>query len=56
MTIIYLVIFSVFQGIGRATALLLAECGANVIALTRTQTDLDSLKTQVINFLVSCMA
>ncbi|CAB3992661.1 Hypothetical predicted protein, partial [Paramuricea clavata] len=30
--------------IGRATAILLAECGANVIALSRTQSDLDSLK------------
>ncbi|CAB3990735.1 L-xylulose reductase [Paramuricea clavata] len=35
------------KGIGRATAILLAKCGANVIALSRTQNDLDSLKTEV---------
>ncbi|XP_046849340.1 L-xylulose reductase-like [Xenia sp. Carnegie-2017] len=31
------------KGIGRATSILLAECGASVIALSRTQADLDSL-------------
>ncbi|KAF7642777.1 hypothetical protein LDENG_00250880 [Lucifuga dentata] len=31
------------KGIGRATALALAHCGAKVTAVTRTQTDLDSL-------------
>ena len=34
-------------GIGRATVLLLAKCGAIVIAVSRTQDDLDSLKEQV---------
>ncbi|XP_061764673.1 L-xylulose reductase [Nerophis ophidion] len=31
------------KGIGRATALALANCGAKVISVTRTQSDLDSL-------------
>uniref|UniRef100_A0A3P9A8J9 L-xylulose reductase n=1 Tax=Esox lucius TaxID=8010 RepID=A0A3P9A8J9_ESOLU len=31
------------KGIGRATALALARCGAEVMAVTRTQADLDSL-------------
>ncbi|XP_028990454.1 L-xylulose reductase-like [Betta splendens] len=31
------------KGIGRATALALARCGAKVVAVTRTQADLDSL-------------
>lgn len=31
------------KGIGRSTALALARCGAEVIAVTRTQADLDSL-------------
>ncbi|XP_028403564.1 L-xylulose reductase-like [Dendronephthya gigantea] len=35
------------KGIGRATALLLGQCGANVIALSRTQSDLDSLKVEM---------
>ena len=34
-------------GIGRDTAKALAECGAEVIALSRTQADLDSLKEEV---------
>uniref|UniRef100_A0A8C5EYM8 Dicarbonyl/L-xylulose reductase n=1 Tax=Gouania willdenowi TaxID=441366 RepID=A0A8C5EYM8_GOUWI len=36
-------LMSCISGIGRATALALARCGANVTAVTRTQTDLDSL-------------
>ncbi|XP_072030085.1 L-xylulose reductase-like [Amphiura filiformis] len=36
-----------FAGIGRVTATKLAECGARVIALSRTQADLDSLKQEV---------
>ncbi|XP_078349045.1 L-xylulose reductase-like [Oculina patagonica] len=35
------------KGIGRSTAKMLAECGAEVIALSRTQADLDSLKEEV---------
>ena len=34
-------------GIGRATAKFLTKCGADVIALSRTQADLDSLKEEV---------
>ena len=34
-------------GIGRSTAKMLVECGAEVIALSRTQADLDSLKEEV---------
>ena len=34
-------------GIGRGIALKLAECGAKVVAISRTQEDLDSLKKQV---------
>ena len=35
------------KGIGRATAKLLAQHGAEVIALTRTAADLDSLKAEI---------
>jgi L-xylulose reductase len=35
------------EGIGRATVKLLAKCGANIVALSRTRSDLDSLKTEV---------
>lgn len=35
------------KGIGRATALMLAARGAKVIALTRTASDLDSLKQEI---------
>lgn len=34
-------------GIGRAVALKLVEAGANLIAVSRTQSDLDSLKQEV---------
>ena len=34
-------------GIGRETAKTLVKCGAEVIALSRTQSDLDSLKQEV---------
>lgn len=40
-------IFILFLGIGRLLALKLAETGANVIAVSRTQSDLDSLKEEV---------
>ena len=36
-----------YIGIGRGIALKLEECGAQVVAISRTQTDLDSLKQQV---------
>ena len=39
-------------GIGRATAKFLTNCGADVIALSRTQADLDSLKEEVQRFAV----
>lgn len=35
------------KGIGRATCIALGKCGAQVIGLTRTQSDLDSLKIEV---------
>ena len=37
----------VFTGIGRGIAIKLAECGARVVAISRTKEDLDSLKEQV---------
>ena len=36
-----------FPGIGRETAKFLAKYGAEVIALSRTKTDLDSLSLEV---------
>ena len=36
-----------YLGIGRAIAVKLAECGASVVAISRTQEDLDTLKEQV---------
>lgn len=35
-------------GIGRATSLALARCGAEVTAVTRTKADLDSLVQEVL--------
>ena len=35
------------KGIGRTTTKALVQCGAEVIALSRTQSDLDSLKQEV---------
>jgi NAD(P)-dependent dehydrogenase (short-subunit alcohol dehydrogenase family) len=35
------------KGIGRATALLMAERGARVVALSRTRSDLDRLKAEI---------
>ena len=35
-------------GIGRATVIALVECGAEVIALSRTESDLVSLKQKVL--------
>ena len=43
-------------GIGCATAKFLAKCGADVIALSRTQADLDSLKKEVQRFGVLAVA
>lgn len=39
------------QGIGRDTAKMLANLGAQVIAVSRTQADLDSLQAEVSMFL-----
>lgn len=39
--------FFINLGIGRAIAKKLVECGAETIALSRTQADLDSLKAEV---------
>ena len=38
---------SFLAGIGRATCIALAKCGAEVIGFSRTQSDLDSLKNEV---------
>ena len=38
------------SGIGRGVALKLAECGAQVVAISRTQSELDSLKQEVTSF------
>ena len=35
------------SGIGRAIAIKLCRCGADVVAISRTQEDLDSLKEEV---------
>jgi L-xylulose reductase len=35
------------KGIGREIAVVLTECGAEVVALSRTQADLDSLKAEI---------
>ena len=42
-------VYLIFPGIGRDLAVRLAEYGAHVIAVCRTQADLDSLKQQVCN-------
>lgn len=42
------------KGIGREVAKLLSKCGANVIALTRTQSDLDTLKEEIPNIQTIC--
>ena len=50
-----LLIFS-STGIGRAVVKALAQCGAEVIAFSRTQADLDSLKNEVRSgTLLSCI-
>lgn len=41
--------YDVCAGIGRATVKALAQYGAEVIALSRTQADLDSLKQEARN-------
>ena len=47
--------FSFFTGIGRGIAIQLVHCGAKVIAISRTQEDLDSLKKEVfLSLNVSC--
>ncbi|XP_059509693.1 L-xylulose reductase isoform X1 [Stegostoma tigrinum] len=43
------------KGIGRATAKALLECGAEVIALSRTQSDLDSLVQESPKMLTICV-
>ncbi|XP_078427115.1 L-xylulose reductase-like isoform X2 [Cetorhinus maximus] len=43
------------MGIGRATAKALLACGAEVIALTRTQSDLDSLVQECPKMLTVCV-
>ncbi|XP_062930504.1 L-xylulose reductase-like isoform X2 [Mobula hypostoma] len=43
------------KGIGRATAKALLACGAEVIAVTRTQSDLDSLVQECPNVLTICV-
>ncbi|XP_067860251.1 L-xylulose reductase [Heptranchias perlo] len=43
------------KGIGRATAKALLECGAEVIAVTRTQSDLDSLIQECPKMLTACV-
>lgn len=37
----------IYTGIGREVAKKLVELGANTVALSRTQSDLDSLKSEV---------
>lgn len=44
--------FCAVLGIGRAAALALARGGAEVIAVTRTQADLDSLVSEVLTMLL----
>ena len=39
--------FYIYAGIGRATAKALAQHGAEVLALSRTSSDLESLKREV---------
>ena len=41
------VLFLIFPGMGRAIAVKLAELGAKVFGISRTQEDLDGLKTEV---------
>uniref|UniRef100_A0AAQ5YN87 Ketoreductase domain-containing protein n=1 Tax=Amphiprion ocellaris TaxID=80972 RepID=A0AAQ5YN87_AMPOC len=43
------------KGIGRATALALARCGARVTAVTRTQADLDSLLQECASITPVCV-
>lgn len=43
------------KGIGRSTAKMLVDCGAEVIALSRTQADLDSLKVEVPTIQTVCL-
>ncbi|KAF6735097.1 L-xylulose reductase [Oryzias melastigma] len=43
------------KGIGRATALALARCGAKVVAVTRTQADLDSLVQECASITPVCV-
>ena len=41
------VVYIHYLGIGRGIALKLSACGAQVVAISRTQSDLDSLKQEV---------
>ncbi|XP_054615564.1 L-xylulose reductase isoform X1 [Dunckerocampus dactyliophorus] len=43
------------KGIGRATALALARCGAEITAVTRTQSDLDSLVQECPSIIPVCV-
>ncbi|XP_054615596.1 L-xylulose reductase isoform X2 [Dunckerocampus dactyliophorus] len=43
------------EGIGRATALALARCGAEITAVTRTQSDLDSLVQECPSIIPVCV-
>ncbi|XP_024913810.1 L-xylulose reductase, partial [Cynoglossus semilaevis] len=43
------------KGIGRATALALARCGAEVVAVTRTRADLDSLTQECASIIPVCV-
>ena len=43
------------KGIGRATVKALVECGAEVVALSRTKSDLDSLKKEVNGIKTVCV-
>ena len=44
---VYLIIDTFYLGIGRGIAIKLAELGAKVVAVARTQEDLDSLQKKV---------
>ena len=44
---VYLIIYLFYSGIGRGIAIKLAELGAKVVAVARTQEELDSLQKEV---------
>ena len=47
MSFILISYFYYVSGIGREVATMLVKCGAEVIALSRTQADLDTLRAEV---------